>query len=238
MNELRADPRTTCDAIAIAIQQLRARGKADEEQPLVRLDFRTEAARAPFQFDSAQGKLHRTGCLAIPENSKPALYALWEVEARDLRFACGRCQPMTKDNQPAPPPDLMDLAYGVLSVVDQFRSILFERGRQYRQSLRGRKLEPSLTGIFAGLGEGQAPGANPVLSAMDNLLRALNACNQSLKVNGNGSEHGNGKTNGAAHDPPPSRRQHARNGAGRLRLRKEKTQSSRARPKNNHTASE
>ena len=225
MNEPRPDPRATRDAIAIAIQQLHAEGKTDDEQPLVRLDYRQEAARAPFQFDSAKGKLHRTGCPAIPETSRPALYAVWAIRPQDLRFACARCRPMTKDSQPPAQPDVMDLAYGVLSVVDQFRSILFERGREYRQSVRGRKLEGPLAGILAGLGQSQERGAATVLSAMDSLLEALNACNQSLTgqgLNGNGKMNGGIKVNGASNGAPHDNRQGRRNGSARSGKEKSK----------------
>jgi hypothetical protein len=211
MNEPGPDPRITQDAIAIAIQQLHAQGKADDAQPLLRLDYRAQAARAPFQLDSARGKLHRTGCPAIPANSKPALYAVWDVQPEDARLACDRCKPMMKHSKPSAPPDLMDLAYGVLSVVDQFRSILFERGREYRQRLRQRNAEGPLSRALTGLGRGQ--GADAVVSIMDSLLEALNACNQNL--NGNGNVNGAG-ANRTARRPEGSRR----NGKGKNRTPK------------------
>ncbi len=211
MNEPGPDPRITQDAIAIAIQQLHAQGKADDAQPLLRLDYRAEAARAPFQLDSAQGKLHRTGCPAIPANSKPALYAVWEVQPGDVRLACNRCKPMIKDSQPSAPPDLMDLAYGVLSVVDQFRSLLFERGREYRQRLRQRNAEGPLSRALAGLGRRQ--GADAVVSIMDSLLEAFNACNQSL--------NGNGKVNDASR---PARKPKSAPSNGKGKRRKPRAQ--------------
>ena len=76
------------DRLALELQKLRAPGET-----LVRIDYRREAAQAPFQFDMANGMLHRRGCAAIPSNVSGALYAIWEPDGETDAIGCNFCRP-------------------------------------------------------------------------------------------------------------------------------------------------
>jgi len=77
---------TVVDAVGLGIQDLHASGQLAGDQPLLRIDNRERARNAPFQFDAAKGRLHRTGCRAIPGDSESALYGLWEIKPEDFEM--------------------------------------------------------------------------------------------------------------------------------------------------------
>lgn len=172
------------DTVALAIQRLRGAGQLDNDQPLLRLDPRVEAAGAPFQFDSANAVLHRTGCVEIPADSRSAVYAVWRIGRKDLGWACKKCRPMTKDNKPERPTDFANILLGVLSLVNQFDSILSQRGRDFRRTERGRDLEKSLSGLFGDLSQAQTEGAQLLNTVMDRLLTTVNRYNANGGGNG------------------------------------------------------
>ena len=87
------------DTVGLRIQELHASGKLAGNQPLLRIDNSERARQAPFQFDAARGRLHRTGCRAIPSGSRSALYGVWDVASQGTAVACPRCRPL--DGQPA-----------------------------------------------------------------------------------------------------------------------------------------
>jgi len=178
---------TPGDAIAIAVQELKRHRKLDHDQPLFRIDYRREAAGAPFQFDAAEVILHRTGCSAIPEGSRSALYAVWHIAKQDTRLGCKKCRPMPKNNSPPEPLEVADVLFGLLSLVDQFRTVLSERGQEYRQTQQGRELERSLSGLLARLNERQQQGVNLIASTMDKVLWAVEGYNQTLNGGSNGA---------------------------------------------------
>lgn len=80
---------------------------------------------------------------------------------------------MPRDNQPEQPSDVTDLVLGVLSLVDQFGSILSQRGRDFRRTERGRRLERSLSSLLGDVSKTRKQGAQFLSSAMDRLLATL-----------------------------------------------------------------
>src|SRR4051812_22530725 len=86
------------DALALKIQELRQQGGPDAR--LLRIDNREEAAHAPFQFDTVKARLHRTGCRAIPEGSRTALYGVWRLPAQAAAYGCPTCRPDAEDEAP------------------------------------------------------------------------------------------------------------------------------------------
>ena len=81
------------DLVALELQELYRRGKTRTDQGLLKIDYRAEAAQAPFCFDIVNGKLHRNGCDAIPAASRDALYFVWEPGAGLRAAACRKMSP-------------------------------------------------------------------------------------------------------------------------------------------------
>jgi hypothetical protein len=185
------------DAIALKIQELR--GRQQEPRPLLRVDNRAEAAEAPFQFDTVNGRLHRRGCRAIPKSSASALYGLWSIPAQARAHACTTCRPrddsgesertMSKDG-------VTDYVFGMLSVLDQFGSVIRERGREFRDSEEGRQLKAGLDGFYHGLEERERATLQVVLESLDGLLATIGALEQSLDANSRTNGHGAASRNG------------------------------------------
>lgn len=191
------------DTVGLRIQELHASGKLADGQPLLRIDNRERAREAPFQFDVANGQLHRTGCRAIPPGSETALYAVWEVKAEDPALGCSRCNPIepppvvapeTKTQAEAQPqPDAkpqaqadaksagsraqddhtVDLLYGFLSIVTQFGGVLRERGQEYRKSHAGAAVGARFEKIYAEVNEGERRVLDVLTSSLDTLAVAL-----------------------------------------------------------------
>src|SRR4051812_47391672 len=136
------------DLLALRIQQLRMEGLLDGEEALLNLDCAADAAEAPFQFDMVQAKLHRTGCAAIPPSSRSTLYAVRQMKGDDQNLACLSCLPKEAGNQVAKTDDMSDLVLGVLSIVDQFSSVLRQRGKEYRKSSAGQAVVQKMEGVF------------------------------------------------------------------------------------------
>jgi hypothetical protein len=93
------------DTIGLRIQEMHAAGRLAGDQPLLRIDNRERAREAPYQFDAAHGKLHRTGCRAIPPGSDTALYGVWEIRVEEPGLSCPRCNPFEAPaaaNEPRP----------------------------------------------------------------------------------------------------------------------------------------
>jgi hypothetical protein len=183
------DAGSLVDAFALAMQELHSRKNLNTAQPLIRIDPRVEAARAPFLFDSALAVLHCNGCKEIPASSRSALYAVWQIGRKDLEYACKKCRPMPNKNKPERSADAGDILLGLLSLVDQFGSILSQRGQDFRRTERGRQVEHSLSGLLEELSLTQREGVNLLTSAVDRLLSTVNRYNHST----NGSHNHNGK---------------------------------------------
>lgn len=86
--------------------------------------------------------------------------------------------------------DVGDILLGLLSLVDQFSSILSQRGQDFRRTERGRQVEQSLSGLLGELSRTQKEGVNLLTSAVDRLLSTVNRFNHST----NGSHNHNGKS--------------------------------------------
>ena len=165
------------DLIALAVQRLRREDKLGGNHPLIRIDNRDAAARAPFQFDTVRGRLHRTGCRAIPQSSRSALYGMWRIDLVDTKLACPRCNPLKKTNGSDDPyesqDDVSDLLYGVLAIIDQFGGVLRERGREYRKSRQGRQIGENLDGVYANLGSREREVFGVILSSLTEVTGKL-----------------------------------------------------------------
>jgi hypothetical protein len=124
------------DTLALRVQELRSKGLLKETETLLNLDYTSQAAQAPFVFDMAGGILHRNHCNAVPHGSRSTLYAVWELREGDETPACPICSPRSGEQPQVQTESALDLFFGILSFVDQFSSILRERGKQYRHSHR------------------------------------------------------------------------------------------------------
>jgi hypothetical protein len=194
--------------VALGIQELHRRGKVRDSQPLLRIDQRKEAAEAPFQFDAVRGRLHRTGCRAIPAASKSALYGVWEMRGSEQHLACPKCRPTpTRTKSAARTPDVpaSDLVYGVLSILDQFGGVLRERGREYRRGQTGEQVRSGVRDLYDLLGTGERGLLDVIASALDGLSSAVHDLQRTLaSSSGNANENANGNGNG--HPPTPGDR--------------------------------
>jgi hypothetical protein len=177
--------------MALRIQGLRSREPAEGDPPLLRIDSRDEAARAPYQFDSVRGRLHRRECRFIPPSSRSALYALWHVSPEEEKLACPQCRPVPTEGGPADDGLATDLVYGLLSILDQFGGVLRERGREYRKSAKGRHLRVDLESLYRGLGEREQQTLDVITTALDGVVRKIRDLDQSL--NGRSRSDGNGR---------------------------------------------
>jgi len=181
------------DSIALKIQKLRMEGKIKSDHPLLRIDNRGEAAKAPFQFDTVKLKLHRTGCKAIPRESHSALYAVWKITPDDLEYACEKCRPaLSKDRGMDNNKETMDIVFGFLSLLDQFGSILSERGQEFRNSKQGRKIEGEVENFISELDHKQRDAVDVLISSLDGVIKIINNYNEQLGASNNGS-NGNGE---------------------------------------------
>jgi hypothetical protein len=187
------------DRIALALQALRQKAGVDVRRPLLRIDYRREAAAAPFRFDMIGGKLHRRGCTAISRSAHTALYSIWEARPELPAVACEECRPAPEEAVDMRQDASFDIIYGLLSVVDQFGSVLRERGREFRKSSRGRRVAQDLRQVFAALDETQQQALQLSITSLDSLAKAIQRASQSLEqdnqLNGRGK---NGR--------PPARR--------------------------------
>jgi hypothetical protein len=89
----------------------------------------------------------------------------------------------------------LDIIYGFLSIVDQFGSVLTERGREYRNSRRGRRLAKDLSGMFSALDQTQQDALQLTLASLDGLVKAIEQANRSLAPPGpvNNGRSSNGR---------------------------------------------
>lgn len=188
------------DTVSLKLQALHREGKINDEQPLIKIDYRKEASEAPFRFDAANGKLHRAGCNAIPRDSRSAVYAVWKLEKGDIKYACDKCRPVFKKGAVMNKNIVSDIIFGFLSILDQFSSVLSERGKEYRNSEHGKAIVKTVETIFSELDHKQKETLNVMLSSLDGLLEIMQECNTSLQRQGNGKDrnglrgNGNGRT--------------------------------------------
>ncbi len=173
------------DVCALEIQELHAAGKLPGDQPLLRIDYRTEMAQAPFQFDMVNSRLHRSDCTHIPRNSKSAIYAVWRIGDEDNNVACERCRPVLERGDLVSKEDnALDIMYGVLSIVDQFVSVLRERGKEYRTSKHGRALIRTLESVLSEWDHKQQEVLNVTVSVLDSVLKIVHDYDASVQRQG------------------------------------------------------
>jgi hypothetical protein len=207
---------TLGDVLALKIQELRRH--QDEPRPLLRIDNRTEAAAAPFQFDTVAACVHRNGCRAIPSGSRTALYGLWQIPPQVRQYACPVCRPEADEASEMAREGPSDYIFGLLSVLDQFGGVIRERGRDFRESDEGRQLTSGLDGVYRNLEERERATLQVVLNSLDGLLATLSDIHQSLDAepaNGaseNGAVNGNGAS--VPHDAASINGDRTRNGNG------------------------
>jgi hypothetical protein len=101
-------------------------------------------------------------------------------------------EPDDKKDDPEYPTDLL---FGVLSVVNQFGSVLRERGQEYRNSQVGKLLNNQIGNMYRGINERERTILNVVLSSLDelantirNLDEDLHAPNEANGANGSGKK--------------------------------------------------
>jgi hypothetical protein len=188
------------DIVGLGIQELRSRGAIKGLQPLLRIDNRDRARSAPFQLDAATGKLHRRGCRSIPRSSRTALYGVWRIVENDKTIGCSRCDPMPSPGDKKDGPEqASDLFYGVLSVVNQFGSVLRERGQEYRSSPVGQVLGAQIDAMYRGVNERERIILDVVLKSIEDLANTLRDLDENITGMNGGAANGNGaKPNGHA----------------------------------------
>ncbi len=187
------------DAFALKLQELQRANRLRGNQPLLKIDNREEAAQAPYQFDTALGKLHKRGCKAIPESSKSALYGLWKIGEQEHKYACTVCQPAPREPAPSEERNHTDLLYGLLSIVDQFSGVLMERGREYRKSQEGRDLGAGLEGVYRELDHQERQIVDVVISSLDGIIGAVRRLDDQISEGGEADQTQDGR------DPPTER---------------------------------
>jgi hypothetical protein len=169
------------DRIALALQALARQPGVDVRRPLLRIDYRREAAAAPFRFDMTGGKLHRRGCSAISRTAHTALYSIWEARPELPAVACEQCRPAPQEAVDMSQDQSFDIIYGLLSVVDQFGSVLRDRGREFRKSARGRRVAKDLDQVVAALDDTQQQVLQLTIASLDSLVKAIQRGSQSLE---------------------------------------------------------
>lgn len=90
------------------------------------------------------------------------------------------------------------MLYGFLSIIDQFGGVLRERGREYRRSRQGQRLEQDLGGVFNGFGSREKNTLDVVLSSLESVIEKVRELDEKLN-----------EPNGAAGDGARSRRTEA-----------------------------
>ncbi len=171
--ETSAGTQSLGDTFALKLQELHRANRLHGNQPLLKIDNREEAEQAPYQFDTALGKLHKKGCKAIPESSRSALYGLWKIGEQERKYACAVCSPAPREPVPGEQRSHTDLLYGLLSIVDQFSGVLMERGREYRKSKEGRDLGAGLEGVYQELDNQEKQIVDVVISSLDGVIGAV-----------------------------------------------------------------
>lgn len=180
------------DLIAIKIQKLRMEGKIDGDKTLLKIDYRKEAAKAPFQFDIVNAKIHRTSCNVIPSDSRSALYALWEIPLNEEKYACKKCKPESVKDIKMEKNITSDILFGFMSIIDQFSSVLTERGKEYRNSSQGRKTEHDIENLLTNLDQKQKDAMDIMLLSLDGIVKVINQYNELLQ-NQNNDHPDNGR---------------------------------------------
>jgi len=169
------------DQVALAIQSLRS-GMVGGFDTLVRIDNREAEADAQFQFDAAGGILHRWGCRAIPP--KAPLLGLASASPDQLTYACERCKPVPEPQPETRSADRSDVLFGLASLVDQFAGVLKERGKDYRRSSDGQRLEAQMKETYQTLGSREKEIIDVLLSTLEQAAARLRNLDVELRQTG------------------------------------------------------
>jgi hypothetical protein len=192
------------DLFAIAIQHYRATGRLNGDQPLIRIDYREEAANAPFQFDPVRGTIHRTQCQAIPSDARSAIFARWRMQEEEAVMACLRCRPKPRGREPSVERnETLEVLYGIMSILGQFGTLLRERGKEFRNSEEGKQLEKRVEVLYANLDEQQKRTLEVVLLSLDQLIEVVRECDKRLQVPPHVNGHGSGANGSSSNGKPP-----------------------------------
>lgn len=181
------------DFVAQTLQTLHSDPRVRPERPLLRIDNLDDAAQAPFQFDAAGGQLHRRGCRSIPARSRMALYGVWRIGPEERKLACSRCKPVPMEKEPENRSDATDMLFGLISLIDQFGSVLRERGQEYRKSDDGRQLSSQFEGLFQRLDRREQDFLSTLMTSMDGLIKTVRDIDERLN-------HSNGEDKANGHD--------------------------------------
>ena len=198
-NGARKDP-PLIDFVAQSLQAMNPGSRLRSRQPLVRIDNLKDASQAPFQLDAATGRLHRRGCRAIPARSKLALYGIWHFSPEEGKLICPSCQPEPMKKPTETRGDATDILFGLVSLIDQFGSVLRERGQEYRSSEDGRQLGQRFEGLMQRLDQGEQDFLSTLLSSMDGLIKTVRDMESRNHDNGGGTSHGHHPDEGGKTD--------------------------------------
>jgi hypothetical protein len=192
------------DLFAIAIQHYRANGRLNGDQPLIRIDYREEAAHAPFQFDPVRGRIHRTECQAIPSDARSALFARWRIQKDEAVLACPRCRPQPKGRERSVERnETLEVLYGIMSILGQFGTLLRERGKEFRNSEEGKQLAQRVETLYTSLDEQQKRTLEVVLLSLDQLIEVVRECDKRLQAASHVNGHGTGANGSGTNGKPP-----------------------------------
>lgn len=219
------------DVFAIALQELRSQGKISDARPLLRIDGQAEADMAPYQFDPVYGKLHRLGCSNIAVDSRSALFARWSMALDEQFLACPHCRPHPYPRGQEAQDITLDILFGVISILDQFGTVLRERGKEYRTSSDGQELERKLEDLYQNLDRQQKDTIGAMLHSMDQMVKFLREADKNLSqdlhanpMNGHAHTNGHGVEKGKAHETGTMKE--ARNGNGKRPVRRQNSRKS------------
>jgi hypothetical protein len=128
-------------------------------------------------------------------------------------------EPDDKKDDPEYPTDLL---FGVLSLVNQFGSVLRERGQEYRNSQVGKLLNSQIGNMYRGINERERTILNVVLSSLDELASTIRNLDEDLQApdeaNGAGANGSGSKRNG--HDASAAANGHNDKKAARRKTRR------------------
>lgn len=168
--------------LAIAIQHYHAEGRINGDQPLIRIDYQDEAAKAPFQFDPVRGRIHRTQCQSIPSDARSALFGRWSMDEQEVVLACRYCRPRPSDQSlRRERTDAVEVLYGVISIFEQFSTFLRERGREFRNSDEGKQIEKQVEAFYARLDAQQQRTLDVIMLSLDQMLEAVRESNKNFQ---------------------------------------------------------
>ncbi len=193
--------RPLIEQAAIAVQGLCREEGRGGWNTLVRIDNRAETGKAPYRFDVVHGVVHREGCPALTEDARSASYGLTRIAADDGAGRCRRCRPMPEQREAGGNGTLEtqagetqagetqagerkagpDLLFGLVSVLDQFGSVLKERGKDYRETEEGRKIGAELARFYQALGRREKEVVDTLLASLEMLTGRMREAEEQVK---------------------------------------------------------